>query len=123
MNAAIEELQAVNEELRSSAEELETSKEELQSSNEELTTVNDELNLKLEELATANNNFLNFINSTQVAAIFLDHQLRIRLSTPKVQDIFNLLPTDHGRRLSDITSRLRYDDRRLKLHGHRDRQV
>jgi two-component system, chemotaxis family, CheB/CheR fusion protein len=104
--ASNEELQATNEELRSAAEELETSKEELQSVNEELTTVNQELKIKIEELAVTNNNFQNLINSTEIGTIFLDRLLRVKLSTPRVRDIFNLLPLDAGRPLSDITSNL-----------------
>ena len=108
--ASNEELQATNEELRSAAEELETSKEELQSVNEELTTVNQELKIKIEELAVTNNDFQNLINSTEIGTIFLDRLLRVKLSTPRVRDIFNLLPLDAGRPLSDITSNL-VDDR------------
>jgi two-component system, chemotaxis family, CheB/CheR fusion protein len=108
--ASNEELQATNEELRSAAEELETSKEELQSVNEELTTVNQELKIKIEELAVTNNNFQNLINSTEIGTIFLDRLLRVKLSTPRVRDIFNILPLDAGRPLSDITSNL-VDDR------------
>ncbi len=107
--AANEELQATNEELRSSAEELETSKEELQSSNEELATVNQELKIKIDELATANNDFINLITSTEMGAIFLDRAMRVKLSTPRAQEVFNLRPGDVGRRLSDITNRLVYD--------------
>ena len=106
--AANEELQAANEELRSSTEELETSKEELQSVNEELTTVNQELKIKVEELRLTNNDFQNFINATSVPTIFLDRSLRVKLSTSRAHDIFNLLPSDVGRRLSDITTKLTY---------------
>ncbi len=106
--AANEELQALNEELRSSAEELETSKEELQSVNEELTTVNQELKIKIEELRLTNDDFQNFINATDVATIFVDRSLRVKLSTLQARQIFNLLPSDTGRRLSDITSKLGY---------------
>jgi two-component system CheB/CheR fusion protein len=108
--AANEELQAMNEELRSAAEELETSKEELQSVNEELTTVNQELKIKIEELGLTNNDFQNLINSTDIGTIFLDRLLRVKLSTPAAQKIFNLLPSDTGRKLSDITSRLIEDN-------------
>ena len=79
--ASNEELQALNEELRSSAEELETSKEELQSVNEELTTVNQELKIKIDELGSTNNDFQNFINATDIGAIFLDRARRIKLFT------------------------------------------
>src|SRR5262249_9348122 len=111
--ASNEELQAMNEELRSAAEELETSKEELQSVNEELTTVNQELKIKIEELRLTNNDFQNFINSTDIGTIFLDRSLRVKLFTPRSQDIFNLLDSDVGRPLSDITNRL--DDERIHL--------
>ncbi|HMF98645.1 MAG TPA: CheR family methyltransferase [Vicinamibacterales bacterium] len=107
--AANEELQAMNEELRSAAEELETSKEELQSVNEELTTVNQELKIKIEELGLTNNDFQNFINATDIGTIFLDRAMRVKFSTPRARTIFNLLETDTGRPLTDITSRLHYD--------------
>jgi two-component system CheB/CheR fusion protein len=104
--AANEELQALNEELRSSAEQLATSKEELQSVNEELTTVNDELKIKVDELGHTNDDFLNFINSSDIPSIFLDRQLRVKLATPRATDLFNLLPSDRGRPLSDLSSRV-----------------
>jgi two-component system, chemotaxis family, CheB/CheR fusion protein len=106
MTASNEELQALNEELRSAAEELETSKEELQSVNEELTTVNQELKIKIEELAQTNNDFHNLINSTDLGTIFLDRAIQVKFFTPRARDIFNLLPADVGRPLSDLTSRL-----------------
>ena len=109
LKASNEELQAINEELRSAAEELETSKEELQSINEELRTVNQELKVKIEELTIASNNLQNLINSTDIGTIFLDRSLRVQLSTPAARQIFNLMPVDFGRPLSDITHRLKYD--------------
>jgi two-component system CheB/CheR fusion protein len=104
--ASAEEHQAMNEELRSSAEELETSKEEIQSINEELTTVNQELKIKIEELRLTNNDLQNLINSTDLPTLFLDRSLRLKMTTSRAQDIFNVLPTDVGRPLSDITHRL-----------------
>ncbi|HEV2912213.1 MAG TPA: PAS domain S-box protein [Pyrinomonadaceae bacterium] len=106
LKASNEELQAMNEELRSTAEELETSREELQSVNEELTTVNQELKIKIEELSQANDDFINLMNSTDIGTIFLDRTLRLKLFTPRARDIFNLIPADVGRPLSDITARL-----------------
>ncbi len=106
LKASNEELQAMNEELRSGAEELETSKEELQSINEELLTVNQELKVKIEELSQANNNFRNLMNSTDIGTLFLDRALRVNLFTPSVRSIFNLIPNDVGRPLSDISGRL-----------------
>lgn len=106
LKAANEELQAINEELRSAAEELETSREELQSINEELRTVNQELKIKVEELSLNSSNLQNLINSTDIAALFLDRSLRVNLFTPATREIFNLITTDIGRPLSDVTNRL-----------------
>jgi two-component system CheB/CheR fusion protein len=110
LKASNEELQAMNEELRSAAEELETSKEELQSINEELRTVNQELKVKIEETTLASNNLQNLINSVEIATIFLDRSFRIAFYTPPARELFNLIPADHGRPLSDITTALEYDD-------------
>ena len=110
LKAANEELQAMNEEMRSATEELETSKEELQSVNEELTTVNHELKNNVEELSRANADLNNLMASTDIGTVFLDRQLRIQRFTPSAQKIFNLLPADMGRPLSDITHKLAHDD-------------
>ncbi|WP_205514611.1 CheR family methyltransferase [Longitalea arenae] len=108
LKASNEELQAMNEELRSAAEELETSKEELQSMNEELRTVNQELKVKIEETSLTSNNLQNLINSANIGTIFLDRSFRVAMFTPAVREIFNLIPADYGRPLSDITHRLQY---------------
>lgn len=105
-----EELQSTNEELQSTNEELETSKEELQSINEELITVNSELQSKLDELSQINNDVVNLLASTEVATIFLDSALRIKRFTPNVGSIMNLINSDVGRHISDIASKLVYDD-------------
>ena len=110
LKASNEELQAMNEELRSSAEELETSKEELQSINEELRTVNQELKVKIEEISISSDNLQNLINSTDIGTIFLDRSFRVVLFTPAAGNIFNLIPGDYGRPLSDITGKLIYPE-------------
>ncbi|MDQ6655889.1 MAG: PAS domain S-box protein, partial [Verrucomicrobiota bacterium] len=109
LKASNEELQAMNEEMRSATEELETSKEELQSVNEELTTVNHELKANVEELSLTNTDLNNLMASTDIGTIFLNRELRIHRFTPSAQKIFNLIPADLGRPISDITSRLHYD--------------
>ncbi|HYJ46763.1 MAG TPA: PAS domain S-box protein, partial [Pyrinomonadaceae bacterium] len=110
LKASNEELQAMNEEMRAAAEELETSKEELQSINEELTTVNQELKVKVEQLGYVNDDLRNLINSTRIGTVFLDRALRVKLFTPRARDIFNLIPKDVGRGLSDITTNLEDDN-------------
>ena len=116
-----EELQSVNEELQSTNEELETSKEELQSVNEELQTVNYELSSKIDELDRVHADLRNLFESTDIATIFLDRNLLIRSFTPTITEIFNLIPGDRGRPLTDIVSRIGYsdlvDDMRAVLGG------
>lgn len=108
MTSSNEEFQSVNEELQSANEELETSKEELQSVNEELETVNAELNSKFESLDRAISDRKNLLESTQIATLFLDNQLRVRSFTPAITEIFHLIDSDAGRPVTDIVSRLSY---------------
>jgi two-component system CheB/CheR fusion protein len=105
-----EELQSVNEELQSTNEELETSKEELQSTNEELVTVNAELQKRVEELSEANNDINNLLASTEIGTIFLDINLCINRFTPATTKLFNLIQTDIGRPIGDITANIQFDD-------------
>jgi two-component system, chemotaxis family, CheB/CheR fusion protein len=124
-----EELVSVNEELQSTNEELETSKEELQSVNEELHTVNSELAARVDDLHRANADMRNLFESTQVATVFLDHQMLIRSYTPAVTGIFNLITSDRGRPITDIAHNLddvdfRRDVRRvLEEHTPLERSV
>jgi len=104
--AANEEVLAINEELQSTNEELETSKEELQSVNEELITVNNQLNEKVEDLSKANDDLANFLNSSDVATLFLDRGFRIRRFTASATRLMNLLNLDVGRPIQDIANQL-----------------
>ena len=106
LKSSNEELVSVNEEMQSTNEELEASKEELQSVNEELHTVNAELNGKVEALDRANSDLQNLFESTEVATVFLDKALVIRSFTPASAEIFNILPGDRGRPITDLSSRL-----------------
>ena len=104
--AANEEVLAINEELQSTNEELETSKEELQSVNEELVTVNNQLNEKIEDLSKANDDLANFLNSSDVATLFLDRGFCIRRFTVSATRLMNLLSLDVGRPIRDIANQL-----------------
>lgn len=110
LKSANEELQSSNEELQSTNEELETSKEELQSVNEELLTVNAELQTKIEELSQVNSDMSNLLSSTQVATVFLNNELRIKRYTPGAVGIINLIQTDAGRPMGDVSSKLAYPE-------------
>jgi two-component system, chemotaxis family, CheB/CheR fusion protein len=108
LQAANEELQSTNEELQSANEELTTSKEEAQSMNEELQTINSELQVKLDDLALAQSDMQNLLNSTDIATLFLDKDLNVRRFTDQVTRIIPMRETDIGRPLSDLASTLNY---------------
>jgi two-component system CheB/CheR fusion protein len=116
-----EELQSTNEELQSTNEELTTSKEEMQSMNEELQTVNHELQAKLDELSRASDDMKNLLNSTDIATLFLDEELRVRRFTTQAAQIIKLIPGDAGRPVTDLASELDYpglaDDTREVLRS------
>ncbi len=103
-----EELQSTNEELQSTNEELMTSKEEMQSMNEELQTVNHELQSKVDELSRASNDMKNLLNSTDIATLFLDGELLVRRFTTQTATLIKLIPTDAGRPITDIATKLNY---------------
>ena len=77
--------------------------------------MNQELKVKIEELSHSNNNFQNLLNSTDIATIFLDRGLRVNLFSPSARSIFNLLPSDVGRPLSDIYEQTRIFGRLTKI--------
>jgi two-component system CheB/CheR fusion protein len=108
LQSANEELQSTNEELQSANEELTTSKEESQSMNEELQTINVELRSKLDDLALAQSDMQNLLNSTDIATLFLDNELNVRRFTEHITRIIQLREGDIGRPLSDLASTLIY---------------
>ena len=106
LQATRENLQATMEEVEASNEELKSANEELQSTNEELTTLNSELQKSLNTVSELSNDLDNLLSSTEIATIFLDNRLRIRRFTPFATKIFNLIGTDTGRSIGDITSKI-----------------
>lgn len=110
LQSSNEELQSTNEELQSTNEELMTSKEEMQSMNEELQTINSELQAKLDDLALAQSDMQNVLNSIEIAILFLDQNLNVRRFTDRASKIINLRESDVGRPLSDLTTALQYPE-------------
>lgn len=108
LKSSNEELQSTNEELQSTNEELTTSKEELQSLNEELQTVNAELQSKVDDLTWVRNDMTNLLNSTEIATVFLDNEMKLRRFTTHATKLFKLIPGDIGRPLSHVVTDLDY---------------
>ena len=105
-----EEALSVNEEYQSTNEELLASKEELQSLNEELNALNSQLQETLERQRTTADDLQNVLYSTDVATIFLDTRFNIRFFTPATKALFNVIPSDVGRPLTDLKSLAADDD-------------
>ncbi|HEY3275029.1 MAG TPA: chemotaxis protein CheB [Syntrophorhabdaceae bacterium] len=106
LKSANEELQSSNEELQSTNEELETSREELQSVNEELTTVNAELRSKIDQLSQSESDLRNLLDGTGIATIFLDGDFNIKRFNFSATRIVNLIPSDVGRPIDDVTLKI-----------------
>jgi two-component system CheB/CheR fusion protein len=52
----------------------------------------------------------NLLNSTDIATVFLDNELRVRRFTLQAQAIIKLIPSDIGRPLTDLASDLLYPE-------------
>lgn len=129
LKSSNEEYQSLNEELQSANEELETSREELQSVNEELTTVNGELAHRVHELTRATSDLKNFLESTQIATVFLDNEMRVMNFTPAITQILHLVETDVGRSILHIKATIPIEDlfddvrRSLRTLGTAEREI
>ncbi|MBW4643164.1 MAG: PAS domain-containing protein [Goleter apudmare HA4340-LM2] len=110
LRAANEEILSSNEELQSTNEELETAKEEIQATNEELNTINDELQRRNIESTQVSNDLQNLLSSINIPILMLGSDLRIRRFTPIAEEMFNLIPSDIGRPISDIKHNLNISD-------------
>ena len=113
LKCANEEVQSANEELQSINEELETSREQLQSSNDELLHVNEQLLNRTLELSAINSELSGMLSSVHVSIVLVDSEARIKRFTTAAQHVFNLIPTDVGRPLQDLSLSLLF---RPSLH-------
>jgi two-component system CheB/CheR fusion protein len=113
--AANEEFQAANEELQSMNEELETTKEELQSGNEELSTVNEELQERSQDQSKFNNDLVNLLNTIEIPIVMLGSDLKICRFTSNINVALNLIATDVGRPIGDITSNFKSLDLKAQV--------
>lgn len=114
LQAVIEEMETVNEELQASNEEMVSTNEELQSTNEELQSLNEELHtvsvehqMKIKELFELNDDLNNYFNNTDIGQILVDGNIIIRKFTPSSKQMINLIESDVGRPLKDITTNLK----------------
>lgn len=104
VESANEELQTSNEEIISSNEELQSTNEELQSLNEELHTVNAEHQQKIKELVELNEDLNNYFRNTDIGQVIIDKKLLIRKFSPAATKQINLIESDIGRSIIDISN-------------------
>jgi PAS domain S-box-containing protein len=101
----------------------------LQSLNEELQTVHAELQSRVDDLTWVRNDMTNLLNSTEVATVFLDNDMKLRRFTTDATKLFKLIPGDVGRPLSHVVTDLDYpqlkDDaeRVLRTLAFQEKQV
>jgi two-component system CheB/CheR fusion protein len=102
-------------------DDLDAAKEQLRTVNEELLTLNQDNRARLEELARLSADLEVLLESTGLATLFLDRDLKVVRFTPPLLEIFDALPSDQGRPLEELNHRLRdaellEDARRVLKH-------
>jgi two-component system CheB/CheR fusion protein len=117
LQSLIEELETSNEELLTSNEEMISANEELQSTNEELQSLNEELHtvsaehqLKIKELIELNDDLNNYFRNSEIGQILIDKNMVVRKFSPAITRLINLIESDIGRPLIDITNNLKNSD-------------
>jgi two-component system CheB/CheR fusion protein len=108
LNATNENMHSFNEELLSTNEEMQSTNEEMQSVNEELHTINTEYQLKNKELQEVNDDLNNYFRSNVNGQLFVDNELKLLKFSPNAVQLINLLETDIGRPLSNISTNIRF---------------
>ncbi|GGE41869.1 two-component system CheB/CheR fusion protein [Pedobacter psychrotolerans] len=109
LEASDENLQSFNEELISANEEMQSTNEEMQSVNEELHTINSDYQLKNRELLEINDELNNYFRSNINGQLFIDKELRLMKFSPGTVKQINLLETDIGRPLSNISTNIKFE--------------
>ena len=115
-------MQSFNEELISANEEMQSTNEEMQSVNEELHTINADYQLKNKELLEINDDLNNYFRSNVNGQLFIDNDLKLMKFSPAAVNQINLLETDIGRPLSNISTNIKFetiteDAKRVLLEG------
>jgi two-component system CheB/CheR fusion protein len=109
LDASNDNMQSYNEELLSANEEMQSTNEEMQSVNEELHTINADYQLKNKELLELNDDLNNYFRSNIHGQLFVNNELLLMKFSPGTVDLINLLPTDVGRPLSNISTNIKFE--------------
>lgn len=109
LEASNENLQSFNEELLSANEEMQSTNEEMQSINEEMLTINYDFEQKNKELHIINDDLNNYFRSNTNGQLFVDNDLNLMKFSPGTVKLINLLPSDIGRPLSNISTNIKFE--------------
>ncbi len=109
LDASNENMQSFNEELISANEEMQSTNEEMQSVNEELHTINADYQLKNKELIEINDDLNNYFRSNINGQLFINNDLQLMKFSPGTVNQINLLETDVGRPLSNISTNIKFE--------------
>ncbi len=109
LDAYNENMQSFNEELISANEEMQSTNEEMQSVNEELHTINADYQLKNKELLEINDDLNNYFRSNINGQLFINNDLLLMKFSPGTVKQINLLESDIGRPLSNISTNIKFE--------------
>lgn len=109
LDASNENMQSFNEELISANEEMQSTNEEMQSVNEELHTISADYQLKNKELLEINDDLNNYFRSNINGQLFINNELLLMRFSPGAVKQINLLETDIGRPLSNISTNIKLE--------------
>ncbi|MGZ3751063.1 MAG: chemotaxis protein CheB [Bacteroidia bacterium] len=109
LDASNENMQSFNEELISANEEMQSTNEEMQSVNEELDTINSDYQLKNKELVELNDDLNNYFRSNINGQLIINNDLQLMKFSPGAVKQINLLESDIGRPLSNITTNIKFE--------------
>ncbi|WP_184550838.1 chemotaxis protein CheB [Mucilaginibacter sp. FT3.2] len=109
LDASNENMQSFNEELISANEEMQSTNEEMESVNEELHTINSDYQLKNKELLETNDDLNNYFRSNVNGQLFINNDLELMKFSPGTVKQINLLETDIGRPLSNISTNIKFE--------------
>ncbi len=102
-------MQSFNEELLSANEEMQSTTEEMQSINEELHTINGDYQQKNKELLELNDDLNNYFKSNINGQLFVSSELRLMRFSPGTVRHINLLESDIGRPITNISTNFRFE--------------
>ncbi|MDN5389398.1 ATP-binding protein [Bacillus sp. LB7] len=97
-------------ELEASNDALVSANQKLQEENKKLTALNRAFEKKMNELNTLKNDLNNLLTSTNIAAVFWDQELKLKLFTPEAANMFDLKKEDLSRPADKLTERFNYKE-------------